>query len=103
MGVTKSVVETQYAACACSPMGKISKVSLPYVAPATPFWTSYTYDTLGRTLTVTLPDGSGTTTYAYAGNTTTVTDAAGKSKKFPRDGAGNLVKVTEPDPSEGTV
>jgi hypothetical protein len=28
-----------------------------------------------------------------------VTDAAGKWKKFTRDAVGNLVKVTEPDPA----
>ena len=35
----------------------------------------------------------------YAGNQTTVTDPAGKWKTFANDVEGNLVTVTEPDPS----
>src|SRR5207245_1317615 len=61
-------VQTQYAPCACSPLGKMSRVSQPYAPGATPVWTSYTYDGSGRTLTVTAPDGSATH-YAYLGNT----------------------------------
>jgi YD repeat-containing protein len=52
---------------------------------------------------ITYSQTSGATTYAYGGNTTTVTDAAGKWKKFTRDAVGNLVKVTEPDPVQTTV
>jgi YD repeat-containing protein len=52
---------------------------------------------------VTQPDSSGTTTYVYEGNTVTVTDAAGKWKKYTTDALGNLVQVTEPDPSLGNV
>ena len=43
------------------------------------------YDALGRTTTITLPDGS-VSTYSYSGNTTTVTDPAGKWKTY--DAAG---------------
>jgi hypothetical protein len=59
---------------------------------------TYSYDCLGRTLSVSLPGGSGTTTYAYQGNTTTVTEPAGKWKKFTPDALGNLIQVTEPNP-----
>ena len=48
------------------------------------------------------PDGSVTASYAYAGNTTTVTDAAGKWKTFTTDGMGNLTQVVEPNPAGGT-
>ena len=40
---TVSQVDTHYAACACSPLGKISAVSEPY-AGGTAIFTKYTYD-----------------------------------------------------------
>ena len=95
-----SRVDTEYGACACSPLGKVQRVSQPYVPGATVWWTSYEYDRLGRTTQATAPDGS-ITTYAYAGNTVTVTDPAGKWKKFTRDAFGQLTQVTEPDPGGG--
>ena len=101
--------DTEYAPCACSPLGKLKRTSLPYAASGSPSaWTTYTYDGSGRTLTVTVsgPSGSttppftisGTTTYSYAGNVTTVSDPAGKTKSSKTDAFGNLVQVTE-DPS----
>jgi YD repeat-containing protein len=57
---------------------------------------------MGRTLSVAQPNGSGTTTYAYTGNTVTVTDPAGKWKTMTMDGFGNLVTVVEPNPAGGT-
>ena len=92
---TKSVVDSEYAACACSPLGKLWRVSQPHAPAAAAVWTTYTYDPLGRTTRVTLPDGSHTD-YAYTGNTVQMTDAAGKWKRYTIDGVGNLVKVTEP-------
>jgi len=100
---TVSETDTQYAPCACSPLGKISAVSMPYAPGGTPVWTRYTYDSSGRTLTIVKPDGASTTTYAYAASNTTVTDPAGKWKTFTSDAFGNLVTVTEPDPNLGTV
>jgi YD repeat-containing protein len=98
---------TVYAPCACSPLAKIQKTSQPYVYGSSPSaWTTYTYDGLGRPLTVQQPDGASTTTYSYLGNLTTVTDPAGKWKQFTTDVSGNLVTVTEPDPANppsGTV
>ncbi len=35
-----STVQTQYAPCACSPLGKVSAVSQPYAPGATPVWTT---------------------------------------------------------------
>ena len=63
---TESVVETEYAPCGCSPLGKVKRVSQPHAPGAAAKWTVYAYDGLGRTLTVTAADGS-VTTYAYAG------------------------------------
>ena len=98
----ESEVDTVYAPCACSPLGKIQEVSQPY-APGTPSsqiaWTVYAYDGLGRTLSVVQPDGASTTTTAYSGNQTTVTDPAGNWKQFTKDALGNLIAVVEPDPA----
>jgi RHS repeat-associated protein len=95
-----STVDTQYAPCACSPLGKMSAVSQPYAPGATPVWNTYTYDGSGRTLTVTAPDGS-VTRYACQGNSTTVTDPAGKWKTATVDAFGNVILVTEPNPAGG--
>ncbi len=62
-------------------------------------WTVYSYDGIGRTLSVTQPDGASTTHYVYAGNQTTVTDPAGNWKTFTSDVEGNLTSVVEPDPN----
>jgi YD repeat-containing protein len=97
-GTTVSEVDTVYAPCGCSPMGKVSQVSQPYVTANTQQWTTYAYDVLGRTLSVTLPDTSNTS-YSYSGNTVTVTDAASHSKTFTMDVFGNLISVQETDPT----
>ena len=100
MVTNQSAVDTVYAPCACSPLGKIQKVSAPYAVGGSPTaWTVYTYDGIGRTLTTQLPDGASTTTYSYSGNQTTVTDPAGKWKTFTSDVSGNLTTVVEPDPA----
>jgi YD repeat-containing protein len=99
---TRTVTESVYGPCACSPMGKVLQVSLPHAPNATALWTTYTYDATGRTLTIKKPDNS-TTTYVYSGNTTKVTDAKGNWKLFTTDALGNLTKVTEPDPTLGNV
>ena len=96
-----SVVDTEYDSCACSPLGKVKRVSQPYAPGGTVYWTTYTYDALGRTTRIDLPNGSGFSTYVYAGNMVTVTDPAGKWKKSTTDAMGNLVKVTEPNPAGG--
>jgi RHS repeat-associated protein len=98
-----SVVDTVYAPCGCSPLGKLWKTSMPHAPNATPVWTVYTYDGSGRTLSVTSPDGSSATTYVYAGNTVKVTDPAGKWKTFTMDAMGNLTSVLETDPTFGQV
>lgn len=95
-----SSVDTEYAPCACSPLGKMKRVSQPYAPGGTKYWTTYTYDELGRTISVQAADGASTTNYDY-GDTAgyvKVTDAAGKWKKMYMDALGNLIKVEEPDP-----
>src|ERR1035441_8829323 len=99
---TVSRVLTQYAPCACSPLLKVWRVSQPFSLYSNgPVWTTYTYDGSGRTLTVTAPDGASTNTTSYAGNSTTVTDPAGKWKTSTVDAFGNLTLVTEPNPAGG--
>lgn len=95
-------VETEYEPCACSPMGKVKRVSLPYAPSGTKYWTVYTYDGLGRTVSIAQPNGAGTTTYLYEGNQVTVTSPSGKWKKYEMNALGQLVKVIEPRPAGGT-
>jgi len=51
-------------------------------------WTTYVYDARGRTIEMWSRTGS-ITHYSYAGNVTTVTDPAGKWKKFTYDAQNN--------------
>jgi RHS repeat-associated protein len=99
---TVSTVDTVYVPCGCSPLGKVGQTSAPYAPSAPVYWTTYTYDGLGRTTQMELPDGS-ITHYSYSGNTVTVNDPAGKTKTFTIDALGNLTQVQEPDPNLGTV
>jgi YD repeat-containing protein len=99
-----SEVDTAYAPCACSPLGKMYQKSQPYAPPSSaPPATVYTYDALGRTVKVLLADGASYTTYTYQGNSTTVTDPAGNWKQYANDAFGNLVTVLEPDPTANPV
>jgi RHS repeat-associated protein len=98
-----SVVETEYDSCACSPIGKLKRVSMPHAPNAAVYWTTYNYDGLGRTVSVTSPDGASTKRYEYAGNTVKFIDEAGRWKKYTMDAFGNIVQVEEPKPAADTV
>ena len=100
---TVSTVDTEYDSCGCSPLGKVKRVSNPYAPGGTVYWTTNSYDCLGRTVSVAQPGNSGTTTYVYEGNAVTVTSPSGKWKKYVTDALGSLVQVTEPDPALGNV
>ena len=106
----RNYVETRYAPCACTGLGKVERVSMPYApgtSEANKVWTVYQYDALGRTTTVksgvtgAAPNGRGTTTYSYSTDTITTTDPKGNYKKFTRDVFGNLVTVAEKNPAGG--
>ncbi len=99
---TVSTVDSQYAPCGCSPLGKLSEQSQPYAPGGSDAWTVYHYDASGRTTSTVLPDAS-TTAYVYQGNTVKATDPAGKWKTFTMDAFGNLRSVLESDPSLGNV
>src|SRR5271165_3213164 len=93
-----STVDTVYDSCGCSPLGKMTKTSMPYAPGGTEVYTTYAYDGMGRTLTQTAPDNS-VTTYTYAGNSVSVTDPAGKWKQYYMDSLGNVSLVVEPNPT----
>ena len=99
---TLTQTDTVYDSCGCSPLGKLKQTSLPHAPGAGAVWTTYTYDGIGRTLSVLLPDGSSHTTYAYQGNTVTVTDPAGAWKTYTSDAFGRLKTVQEPNPAGGS-
>jgi RHS repeat-associated protein len=99
------ITDTQYNA-----LGKVFRTSNPYRATGgsgasinpSGLWTTILYDGLGRTRTVTTPDGA-TSTTAYAGNTRTVTPpqgptSPGRSLKSVTDALGRLTEVYE-DPA----
>jgi RHS repeat-associated protein len=98
---TKSITETQYASVPGAPLGKVSRQSNAYAPGGTAVWTTYAYDALGRTLSVTPPDNSATT-YQYQGNTVTTTDPASRWKLYTMDAFGNLTQVQEPNPNGPT-
>jgi YD repeat-containing protein len=105
-----STVDTEYEACACTPMGKVKRVSQPYPS-GSPRWTVYAYDELGRVTSVTPPANSGSgagtpTTYTYALNRVTVTEPLppghpARWKRYTMDAFGNLTWVHEPKPGGG--
>ncbi|MFT4190003.1 MAG: RHS repeat-associated core domain-containing protein [Comamonas sp.] len=84
-------------------LGRIARQSNTYtltVSPETPQWTSYAYDALGRITQQREPnsDASGglaTTSYAYNGLVTTVTNPKGQKQTTQKDARGNVVKVTD--------
>jgi len=98
---TKSIVDTEYEPCACSALGKVKRFSNPYAPGGTVYWTTYGYDALGRTVSVSLPNGTGTASYLYEGNAVTVSSPSNKWKKYESDAFGNVTKTIEPNPEGG--
>ncbi len=93
-------------------MGRAYRTSNPYFASgyssainASGFWTSSTFDHLGRVTQITMPrgddDNSLTTTAqsSYDGVFTTVTDQAGKQRRQKVDALGRVIRLDEPDSS----
>lgn len=99
--VTVSTVNTVYASFSGFPLGTAQKASQPYAPGGTQYWITYCYDGRGRIVSVVLPDGASTSTYAYSGNTTTITDPAGKWKQQVSNVFGNLKTINEPNPAGG--
>jgi RHS repeat-associated protein len=97
-------------------LGNISQQSRPYrVGSESPQMTTITYDALGRTISMTAPDGSVTQTFyneatrpsvasSAAGETMRVRDAWDRERWGRTDANGRLVEIVEPDPnSSGSV
>lgn len=84
-----------------------TQASTPFAPGETPFYTTFTYDGLGRASQVTPPSG-GFTQFSYSGNTVLLTDPAGKQRKNFSDALGRLIEVDEPGygdalPGSGSV
>ena len=88
-------------------MGQLWKQTRPYRAGDTLQWTTVSYDALGRTRTVTAPEGSVTQIFynetsrpdvasTSPGETTRVQDAWGREQWGRTDASGRLVEVVEP-------
>jgi RHS repeat-associated protein len=106
-GSTYITSDTQY-----DRLGRVSRVSNPYRStsstdPVNPSgkWTTNTYDTFGRVIAVTMPDGAqATTAYAYSlttgylGSMVTATDPTLKARRSITDAEGRLIQVIE-DPN----
>jgi len=75
---------------------RVLTVSNPHYICSTPGGpvTTYAYDPLGRTISVLYPDTTSATT-SYSGLSSTVTDAAGKTRTLSSDELGHLISVTE--------
>lgn len=76
-------------------LGRTYRESRPYfLSGGTPKWTTYAYDALGRTTTITLPDAS-TTTFGYNGLSTSVTNDLGQTETTVKNARGEIVSVTD--------
>lgn len=87
-------------------LGRQSTFSNPHRTAGAPTdgTTTTEYDAVGRVTKVIPPDGSSSTNrtvYAYALNTVTVTDPAGKTRKTYSDALGRVTRVDEPNPDLG--
>lgn len=80
-------------------LGRVKKVSNPFRAGDTVYWTTTEYDSLGRVKNVTTADGSVLAT-DYDGSKTLVTDQADKKRLSKSDGLGRLTDVWEITPTD---
>lgn len=93
-------------------MGRAYRTSNPYYASGNSaainsdgFWTSSSFDALGRVTQVTMPRGDNnnslttSTSISYDGVYTTITDQAGKPRRQKVDALGRLIRLDEPTSS----
>ncbi|MEZ5892445.1 MAG: RHS repeat-associated core domain-containing protein [Parvularculaceae bacterium] len=75
--------------------GRVARESRPYfLSGGTAVWTTYAYDALGRTTSITLPDTSAST-FAYSGLTTSVTNDLSQTETTVKNVRGEIVSVTD--------
>jgi RHS repeat-associated protein len=76
----------------------VASVSNPYRSTSDPTYgvTSYSYDSLGRSMAVHKQDSSAVT-YSYLANSETMADESGRQRKFIYDGLNRLSQAQEPD------
>jgi RHS repeat-associated protein len=92
VGANNGQVNTSYDA-----MARVASRTNPFTVGGQPGpVTTYTYDPLGRTKDMTLPDGQKLTN-SYNGNSVTVTDQVNRKIQRQTDGLGRLVTVNEQD------
>ena len=89
-------------------VGRVSQVSNPYCLQTEPTYglTTYQYDGLDRKKLLIPPDGSvsaNNVSTVYAGNCTTVTDQAGKTRRNCSDSLGRVIQVFEPNATGSLV
>jgi len=85
-------------------LGRLYTATNPYrsTSDSTYGTTTYNYDALNRTTSVTDPDGSSATNQ-YCGPETLVADEAGHWRRSKTDGLGRLIEVDEPNSTTATV
>ncbi|HQR71322.1 MAG TPA: RHS repeat-associated core domain-containing protein [Burkholderiaceae bacterium] len=87
-------------------LGRVVNEYNPASGTANNGYVQHAYDLLNRPLTAKLYNASNavdrTTTYTYAGDTTTVTDPLSHARIFVRDATGRLRRVTDPSPGGTT-
>jgi RHS repeat-associated protein len=81
--------DTQY-----DSLGRPYMTSRPYYAGQSAYWITLTYDSVGRVITQTEPDGSVAST-AFNGLTTTVTNAKGQTRTTTKNSQGQTVSVLD--------
>lgn len=84
----------QYTATEYDEYGRLKRVSQPFKTQPS-LWTTYSYDSYDRTISVTEASG-GTNTTAYSGNQVTTTDARGIATTRTYDKSGLLAAVSDP-------
>ena len=86
-------------------LGRVARQSEPYYAGKPAYWTTYTYDLLGRVIKTTLPDyetdsndaviRNSVITTAYTGLTTTTTNGEGQRHTETRNALGEVIRATD--------
>lgn len=81
--------------------GRVHTVSNPY-RTGSPDNTTYSYNALGQTTNIQLPDGNNIS-YTVSGNTNVVGGTASSPRTLVYDALGNISQVQEPNPAGGSA